>query len=266
MHFSPDAWIRHPRGPLMTAALIVFSTSPLLADGMNLAWQTCRTSANNATLATNDFTPIMPCDDGSAPWTTRRIVISFKNSSTMTQWTGTTIALSIYTVGPGIPDFWNFAPGGCSEGMVAGAISLVNGQGCTNPYTLQPTDPSGQTDIVNIAADPANSVVSYVADHQRRTIGVDLPPSTSLGGYTANNLALPYGYADGSMGGPCSGCDAPACLYLSRLVYYSLTESRTITTPDLRQNITWAGGVGAICPGATPTRNATWGQVKALYR
>jgi hypothetical protein len=29
---------------------------------------------------------------------------------------------------------------------------------------------------------------------------------------------------------------------------------------------TWQGGAGTNCPAATPSKNATWGSVKSLYR
>jgi hypothetical protein len=252
---------------LMTAALMALASTVAFADGMNLSWGTgCRTATNNLSAATNDFTPIMPCDDGSSPWVTKRIVMSFKNTSTLLQFAGTTVVLDVQVAGSPLADFWNFGPGGCADGMIAGATVVANGVNCTNPYTLTPTDPAGQTDLSNIQVDALNSRVSYSADHVRNTLGVDLPPPVSTGGYTANNLALPYGYSDGSLGGPCAGCDVPACFGLVSVVYFSLTESRVINAPDLRNNITWAGGVGANCPGGTLTRSATWGQVKALYR
>jgi hypothetical protein len=197
---------------------------------------------------------------------TKRIVMSFKNTTPMTAWGGTTVILDVQVAGAPLADFWNFAPGGCADGMVTGASTLVNGGSCTNPYTLAPVDPAGQTDLPNITADVANSRLQYQADHVRNSTGVDLPVPASLGGYTANNLALPYGYSDGSLGGPCAGCDVPACFALSRVAYFSLVENRVIQTADLRANITWAGGAGATCPGGTPTKSATWGQVKALYR
>jgi hypothetical protein len=251
---------------LMTAALMALASTVAFADGVNLSWgASCRTSANNATLATNDFTPVMPCDDGLSPWVTKRIVMSFKNTTTLIQFSGTTVQLDVQVAGAPIADFWNFGPGGCSDGMVSGATTVVNGTNCTNPYTLVPTDPQGQTDLSNITVDAATSRVGYAADHVRNTLGVDLPPPASLGGYTANNLALPYGYSDGSIAA-CAGCDVPAAFALTRVVYFSLSESRTISTPDLRGCITWAGGAGAPCPGATANRSATWGQVKALYR
>jgi hypothetical protein len=37
-------------------------------------------------------------------------------------------------------------------------------------------------------------------------------------------------------------------------------------SPDVRSCVTFRGGGGKVCPGATPTKKATWGSIKALYR
>ena len=263
--FSPEVV---KKSLTVTAVLTVFTGTCALADSMNLAWQVCRTAGNNALLATNDFTPVMPCDDGRAPWEPRRIVMSFKNTTLMTDFRGTTIFLSVLVAGSSLPDFWNFGPGGCSEGMVGGASTLINADNCENPYTLDPVDPAGQTDLSHVVVDAANSRVHYEADHVRNVLGADLPVPTSRGGYIANRLALPYGYSDGSIAA-CAGCDVPACFSLDRVVYFSLSESRPISNPELRNRITW-GTVGYFgyqpCPGVVPAVTSTWGQVKALYR
>jgi len=37
-------------------------------------------------------------------------------------------------------------------------------------------------------------------------------------------------------------------------------------SPDVVNCATFQGGGGKVCPGATPTKKATWGSIKALYR
>ena len=70
--------------------------------------------------------------------------------------------------------------------------------------------------------------------------------------------------------GACAGCNDAACLVLNRLVVNQPAGvgDATITTPMVGNYVTYNGGVigGAGCPGATPTQNRTWGQVKSLYR
>jgi hypothetical protein len=251
---------------LVTVALLALGSSVAMAeDAMNIAWGSCRTATNNTTLSTNDFTPVMPCDDPANDFATRRIVCSFKNNTTLLQFSGTTVGVDFQVAGGTLVDFWNFGPGGCSDGMVAGATTVLNGGNCTNPYTLAPTDPNGQTDLSNVQVDVGLARLSYVADHVRNTLPVDLPPPATTGGYTANNLALQGGYGSGSIAS-CAGCDVAATINLTRVAYFSLSESRSIVKAELKSCASWAGGGGLNCAGATPSVRATWGQVKALYR
>jgi hypothetical protein len=68
-------------------------------------------------------------------------------------------------------------------------------------------------------------------------------------------------------GATCAGCDVPACILLSRVDVITGFQyiATPITQPELRQLVTFYGGT-ASCIGAVPARNASWGQIKALYR
>jgi hypothetical protein len=63
----------------------------------------------------------------------------------------------------------------------------------------------------------------------------------------------------------CTGCSVPVCVVYNEDKLSDLSGgNRTITNPDF---ITFNDATGASqCPGATPTQNHSWGQVKALYR
>lgn len=80
--------------------------------------------------------------------------------------------------------------------------------------------------------------------------------------------------------GACAGCGLGACLSFSR-VYLNYTDGSPPEPwfPGKFESddrlATWQGGAGVIsttiggqtsCPRATPVRNSTWGNVKALYR
>jgi len=250
---------------LMTVALVALGSSVAMADSMNLAWGVCRTAANHGTASTNNFAPTVPCEDPGNAWTTRRIVASFKNTTPMTAWGGTTVRIDMLVGVTPIPDFWNVGAGGCRDGALSGPTVAINPSpttNCINPYILVAPDPGGQTNLESIQINAAGSRIRYEADHVRNTVQVDLPVPASPGGYLANNLALTSDFNDG-----CLGCDQPVCLVLNQVDYFSLTEKRSITTPELQAHTTWNGGaVPGTCPQATPTRSATWGAVKALYR
>jgi len=70
------------------------------------------------------------------------------------------------------------------------------------------------------------------------------------------------------------GCVTPACFVLNDVSIYMAVGAPG--NPDIihyshdggatRNFATYQGGTGGNCPGATPTKSATWGAVKALYR
>jgi hypothetical protein len=69
----------------------------------------------------------------------------------------------------------------------------------------------------------------------------------------------------------CPGCLQPVCIVLNDvdLIYGPSAAPliQSITAPLNRNRITWQGGaISGGCPGAVPTRNQTWGQIKSLYR
>lgn len=68
----------------------------------------------------------------------------------------------------------------------------------------------------------------------------------------------------------CGGCSDPVCIVLNEVKQTTPGGLFTIRigAPALRNYVTWQGGQiqPPGCPLATPTRNATWGSVKALYR
>jgi hypothetical protein len=71
--------------------------------------------------------------------------------------------------------------------------------------------------------------------------------------------------------GSCSGCLDGACFVLNEVFLYQEEGAGDfhVTNPLDRQTVTWqttGGSVTGGCPGATSTRNTTWGSLKSLYR
>jgi hypothetical protein len=68
----------------------------------------------------------------------------------------------------------------------------------------------------------------------------------------------------------CAGCEVPACPVLNEVRVFRTAEdprpSLFLRTPATSAHVTWQGGGGLSCPGAMPTRDRTWGQVKQMYR
>ena len=95
----------------------------------------------------------------------------------------------------------------------------------------------------------------------------------TLGDYFAFNLVISNTKTTGA--GNCAGCSTPACISFSNLKMAAGTSTAAILNAPAASGsnyITWQGGAGVSsnlgsgCPAATPTRNATWGSVKSLYR
>jgi hypothetical protein len=62
-------------------------------------------------------------------------------------------------------------------------------------------------------------------------------------------------------------CTAGAAIGVTRLEIQSPTVATiALTSPQQTNCITFRGGGGLTCPGATPVKKATWGSIKALYR
>ncbi len=72
----------------------------------------------------------------------------------------------------------------------------------------------------------------------------------------------------------CAGCQDAACIVLNHVeVDVPVAQQppdgkNNYFSPEIANWVTWNGGgvSGGGCPGATPTRTATWGRVKSLYR
>jgi hypothetical protein len=253
---------------LLTAGLLVLAAPVAMADGMNLAWATCRTAANTGTASTNEFTLANPADclDPANDFIVKRLTCSFKNSTPLTQFFGTTVRIDILSGDEAVPaspvlsDWWRLDPSGCRAGGLSAPQTAVAGANCTNPYTLTPTDPAGQSNFENISVSANGKRLRYEADHVRNTLAVDLPVPVSAGGYLANNVAL-----SSDVSGTCNGCEQPVSIALNALVYAG-SQTRDVTTYELNGCVTYTGGAAGGCPGAVPTRNVTWGHVKQLYR
>lgn len=69
--------------------------------------------------------------------------------------------------------------------------------------------------------------------------------------------------------GLCAGCTDAACLVMNRLVINQPAGvgDAVLTNPMYGNFVSYgAGNILGGCPGATPSQNRTWGQVKSLYR
>jgi hypothetical protein len=73
--------------------------------------------------------------------------------------------------------------------------------------------------------------------------------------------------ADGAVNTGCQGCASAALIQVTKIEVYgfSLGEDEPISAQDQRNWVRWQGTSSNPC-SMTPTRNATWGAIKAMYR
>ena len=258
--------------PLL-AVLLAFDPEIAGAQGtMSLAYGVCRVPT---TLA-DDFTwpTASPCQSPTNSGSAAYIVSAWKNTATVANFSLTTTAIDIL-VGYGndaLSDFWTFDPETCHSGGLTSAAQIgpVGGiavpPNCQNPYGPAAT----QTDASGIISWPSTGRIHWENDHGRgaplATLAVPMEP----GGYIGNVIILAWDDAarDGST---CAGCSDPACIVLGGVRVYesngTLAAYIQDVLPGLRSWVTMYGGY-PLCPRLwpDPVKNATWGQVKAVYR
>ena len=220
---------------------------PPSVAGVNLGWSNC---ATNGTTMNRAFT----CDDNGTSFS---LVGSFKNGFDVADFVAVSAAVDVSTSSPSIPAWFSFGVGGCREGELS-LGNVGNLAGCTNPYSGAN---QGGGLIVENGSSPDRFRVrlDWARDIPGMLSGGVLNTAFVLGMSSANSFDEGFGM--------CAGCNVPACFVLNAVEVYSNSQGRVriIESADVRNWASWQGGTGN-CPGATPSRKATWGQVKALYR
>jgi hypothetical protein len=244
-------------------AAMLFVASSALAGGVNLAWNNC---ASEGGVANRTST----CLSNSG---TNAVVGSFVPGTDQAACTGIEIVVDII-VGDGvstIPAWWDMTPGtGCRAGSV-----VMNGT--VNPANSVCNDWAGGAGAGGLAAysgaypaggaiDPAN-----LPAHRRIIGGIAVALAnaadiTTGSEYFAFNCLINNAKTVGT--GSCAGCSTAACIVLNSInvatndinIHEFLSGGAAGAGSDMA---TWQGA-GPSC-ALVPTKNATWGQVKALY-
>lgn len=233
------------------------------SEGINLAWDECGASGtSNRSFA---------CDTNLGANT---LVASFDPPAGVMKLVGCSAVIDLGVKVAEPSPWWQFDAGGCR----ADALELV----LTAPTTFTCADywsGAATGSLVYLPSFGGNPVRS------RFLVSFGIPealagPVEAGTEYYAFRLVLAN---SGAMGPEaCAGCSAPACLVLSSLWLYqpSGVGDHALCAPRDYLMVSWQGGaVGGLgCPPAdgppwwpddclaTPTRGATWGLVKSLYR
>ena len=257
---------------VLSCALLVLSASIAAAQGINLAWRNCIavTAGTTAALANVNYA----CDGtGLANANQGRGVMSFISPAAINQFVGMQAVLDIQTDQPVLPDYWRLGVGECREGSFVFPASLTgvgNTTTCRNPWAGGST--GGGFQYNSGFESPARARVQFA--FARDTEVALLNGQQYIAGvFTLDTFK---DFDDGTIGtGQCDGCLSPGCLVLNQVELFQVAgqtppqqDIYILNTQATRRYVTWQGGAipGSGCPGGTPTKNATWGSVKSLYR
>jgi len=244
---------------LITGVLLALTASLASAAGVSLNWLDCSTvGVENRTFA---------C---AANTGNNDMYISLDPPAQVTQTNGHNHFIDLQSLSPTLPAWWDMNNTPSCRGNTMGgsgdfSASTSGGADCADPW----------------AAAGNGAIVGYNKDfggvaNRVRVIGsvssADPYPMSQGTEYYSMRVRISNLKTVGT--GACAGCLDPVCLVLNlvRIAQIPGTPGGDIevTNPILgkRNWVTWQGGQvgGAGCPGATPTRNSTWGKVKSLYR
>jgi len=231
----------------MVAAMLLVASSALAA-GLNLAWQNCYADGGTA-----DRTSTCGSNLGQAG----SLVGSFFSPADVVDVSGAEIVVDLISQSGVLPAWWSLKEAGTCRPLSL-SIQAFDGTSCFDWA-------AGQASM-NIAAYQFDKVVVGSA----RILCVNAVPASAYGTLDQVNefVAMRLNISNANTT-TCAGCLEPVCIVFN---------SCNMTTPVAANNVlitgaanggasnmvTWQGP-GANC-AAVPVKNATWGQVKSLYR
>jgi len=238
---------------LMAGALLALTAGIASAQGgINLSWTDCGTFGQlqkNFACNTNSGSNIM--------------VGSVITGVQMDQLNGQASVLDLQTNAPALSPWWSFQTGGCrfnSPSPLSASFDFTASSNCLDPWGgagagginyANGFNGANRARIRTVCAIPGNTAITGTDEYYMFKVTFNNSRTTGTGA--------------------CAGCTDGACI-----VFNSITVTQplgvgdyTISAPITRNWVQWQGGAGSVlggCPGATPTRSATWGSVKSLYR
>jgi hypothetical protein len=240
---------------LFTCALVALTAGVALAGpgGLNLGWLDCEglpASENR----------IFACNTNSGVHT---LVGSFFAPCCITAASANEIVMDVQTTGVSLAAWWGMRTGACRT-----AASLLSSYDFTGgPFTCYDYWQGGASGGISEDAPIGNRVRIKALG----ALPAGSPLITAIGeGFEVYSFKANINSAKSAGLGACAGCNAGACIVLNSIkINQPVSEpggSKFVSAPATRNYATWQGGIGGDCLGATPAKNTTWGNVKALYR
>jgi len=215
-------------------------------------------SWNNCYGTVNASQSLQYACDGSRDGAPFRLALSFDQPASAESLQSVTSTIEFRSIAPQVlPDYWRvYEAGTCRAGWFptyAPTAALVGSPVyCPNPLP-------GQTFAYQFAfSEDPTRLLSFQA-----SMGTTLVPLQGGKRYSAGVVSVdPVGDLD------CTGCDQAICIqvaFMDLITTATFPRGPRLHGGNPESFVTWQGPPG-ICPGATTTRNRTWGTVKSLYR
>jgi hypothetical protein len=237
---------------LIAGALLALSASMATAGGVNLSWTDCGAFGQDSRTSACTNNAIKGALYGSAIAPTP---INFLNGQTGT--------VDLQTTGASLSNWWQMGAGGCRVGAFTVSMDFT-------------TDTGNCFDIWGGGASPGSNYAPGWCGPNRARLKATGAVASPLAADDATEMYLWKMSFLGSKtfgGTACVGCLDGACFVLNDQFLTQPLNSPGgdvhINNPLLRQHVSWQASGASIpggCPGGTPTKNATWGSVKSLYR
>ena len=243
---------------MSVVSAMLMTASPVLAGGVNLAWNNCASEGGVANR-------VGACNSNAG---TNTLTGSFVPSADFAGVIGVEIVVDLIA-GDGVaalPPWWEInGVGACRAGSLTPNANVNAGNTICNDWA------SGAS-VGGLAAYNTSGSVAPINQpaHRRILMGfaVAVASAADLSAakeYFAFNANISNAKSVGA--GACSGCATPVCIVLNSInivggaaTHQFVSGGATAADGD---KATWQG-VGPSC-ALVRTQNATWGQVKALY-
>jgi hypothetical protein len=239
---------------LLCGMLLALSATVASAAGINLAWDNC---LNGGGVPAKTYA----CNANSS--TQQHMYLSATAPAGIDLWTAFEFELQLQADGATLPAWWQVrGTGQCRNGALT-ALSAGVFSGCTDVYGGQGGGGLGAYNV------------GFGGTNRARLSGVWSVPSsfqtalTPEEEYFVSRLSITYAKTVGL--GSCAGCAVGVCINGTLVKFVQPAGAPggnvDVVNPAIRSHILWQNVTDPnTCPGATPSKNITWGRVKTLYR
>jgi hypothetical protein len=247
---------------VLAGLALMASTAFAQNEGIKLAWDNCQAGPGAA------LDKSFACDINTG---TNIMYGSYIAPDSISLFTSNEAVLDLISGTDPLPLWWQLRnqtgqTGQCRTGSLSVSADFTSITGCVDVFGGAGVGGIG-TYLVNPLGRGTNTVRFTLVFSVPTASQTALTPGTEYYAFRASvNNAKTLG------SGSCAGCTVPVCIVLNgiKIVQPAGTPhgNELLINPPPgggTRSITWQGGTGADC-NLVPTRNHTWGQVKALYR